>query len=1080
MKILAVEGENIASLARFRLDLQSEPLRSSGLFAIVGPTGSGKSSLLDAMCLALFQQAPRLDNLRNQDAKVSGAYGDLAQDNVRNLLRRGATTAWAACEFLGRDGEAYRARWGYRAPKRKGSASQEELSLERLRDGQVLVSGNNRKGEFAERVEDLLGLNYAQFTRTVLLAQGRFAEFLRAPDDERARLLEKLTGTEIYAEVSRAVFERAREEQGAVRDLESRMAGIERLDAREIAALRERREELERRQVPDAAELESLTEIVRLLRAHGQDEAALEEAARRLDQDRSEADAAKLALEAARTRLLAVRAALEEAQEPLREAERLDRELEFHQAHHLRLEEEARGARRLRDQADQERREVSQWREGALADQERDALWIETRERLRPVAEQWARVRLLLEQAGRAREAAGDLGASRRRHEEALAACDEPLRVLREAVETLRRELDGLAPEEIPAHLRASRARLAVLGRERDRALLGLEIGEVDLELEDLSRDLLALEGRIPSLVASVEVAREFAESARVAASGNVVHLRSALRPGEPCPVCGALDHVLTSDADGRLRDLLHGHESSLRAKESELSMAERSLETLRERRRGVSARRAGLENRRESLGPEEPLVEIPGNLGTGERLEALETARRQAEDEVERIEKAHETATLLALRTQDAALLDGRRAEHEAALAAGMSRLAELEAESLQTGNALDALFGAPTWRERWELEPRRYLEGLERQVGEWQAALERTGRRAQDLARAQDKLEGLEAAFARAQAQDESALGRVHASDGQILTLRADRGALFEGRSSAEVREGFESPVARAEADLEASRDLSERRALALASRTAEVEGMRSSRLAQEEILGGLIRGVPGERAPSWSPASTREVLPAWEAVRLEKARAMESLLQELAGVRARLVADEEAGLRLGEVFLRLQERRVVQDRWARLSLEVGSADGRKFCVLAQQFTLERLLQRAEVELARLSPRYGLRRLGDSMSFGVLDRDAWDELRPVHTLSGGETFLVSLALALSLSSLSGNAVDVGTLFIDEGFGTLDGETLRQVMNALSNLQAQGRQVGLITHVEELKELIPVRVEVTRTGPGTSSVQVR
>lgn len=1080
MKILAIEGENIASLARFRLDLQSEPLRSSGLFAIVGPTGSGKSSLLDAMCLALFQQAPRLDNIRNQEAKIAGAYGELSQDNVRNLLRRGTTTGWAACEFLARDGFAYRARWGYRAPKRKGSASQEELSLERLQDGQILVSGNNRKGEFGERIEDLLGLNYAQFTRTVLLAQGRFAEFLRAPDDERARLLEKLTGTEIYAEVSRAVFERAREEQLAVRDLESRMAGIERLETHEKTALETRRDDLERRRAPDGTELETLTEIVRLLRAHLGDMTSLAEATSRQEERRTADQAARTALEAARTAFQDARSALESAQGSLREADRLDSELEFHREQHRRFEEESRAAERLRDQADQDRRTVVVWREGALADQEKDALWIEARERLRPVADDWARVRILLEQAGRAREAAGELGARRRRDEEALAACDEPLHSMRREIDGLRAGLGGLAPEDIPAMLRRTRGLLEALGRERDRLLLDAELDEVDGQAQELSRELVALEGRIPSLRAAVEVAREFAESARLAASGNVVHLRSALRPGEPCPVCGALEHALTSEADVRLRELLDGHEASLRSKELDLSSSERTSETLRERRRGVLARRADLSSRREALGPEESVGEVADGAGTHARLEGLEVRRIEAEDEFARLDLAQEKATLLARRTEEAAILRARRAEHEAALAAGLSRLAELESESLETGAALDGVFGSPTWRERWELEPRRYLEGLEKQVGEWQATLERAGRRSQDLARSEDKLVTLEAEATRAVARYAQALERVEVSARQILSLRTDRGALFGGRPVPEVRDALEGPVALAEAALDAARGLSERRAMDLAASSMEAEGLRMARQSKEEALARRIAEISSERAPSWNPESTHEVLPSWEAVRSEKARAMEALVHELAEVRARLRADEDAGARLDEVARQLEERRSVQDRWARLSSEVGSADGRKFCVLAQQFTLERLLQRAEVELALLSPRYGLRRLGDSMSFGVLDRDSWDELRPVHTLSGGETFLVSLALALSLSSLSGSAVDVGTLFIDEGFGTLDGETLRQVMNALSNLQAQGRQVGLITHVEELKELIPVRVEVTRTGPGSSAVSVR
>jgi len=1080
VKILAIEGENIASLARFRLDLRAEPLRSAGLFAITGPTGSGKSSLLDAMCLALFQRAPRLDSLPGQEAKISGAFGDLPQDNVRNLLRRGTATGWAACEFLGRDGIAYRARWGYRAAKQKGRSSQEELSLERLDDGQVLVSGNNRKGEFGERVEDLLGLTYAQFTRTVLLAQGRFAEFLRAPDGERARLLEKLTGTEIYAEISLAVFKRFREEEAGVRDLESRMAGIERLDAPARDELGARLALLESRLVPERAELELLTGIVGQLHAHGEEVASLGVLAGRMAE--LQADEARLCpeLDDARVRRDAARAALEAAQAPLREAEALEQASGLLVERQRSLEDDLAVAEEAVANLERQQRSLAETRERAIRERDQDARWIETRERLRPVAAAWGQVRHLLEQAERLRGALAELQRERRELEVAVEGCDAPLAELESAIARLREGLAGLAPEEIPGLLRETRRGLDELAREGEHLRLVEEIERVDADLAEVAAGLEELEGRIPSARAAVATAREFVESSRLAASGNVVHLRSTLRDGEPCPVCGALEHALTSAADGRLAELLARNESALRAKELELATVERSVETLRERRRGAMAQRDRLLERRDALAFDPGPDASSSRVAVPARLEEIAASRAASEERLEALEAAQRDAALLAGKTEEAGTLGALRSRHRATLDAGTRRLAELEDEWRAAIDALDELFASPVWREKWELDPVRYLEGLERQVGEWKAALERLEARDREIGETKVREEAVATALVSARERSGQARERADAGSRQIESTKAARAGFFGGRGVSAVRGELEAASFDAETAHEQARGRAELVARETATTARETERLVDSKSARERRLREDVARIPSDRGLVWSPEATAEVLPAWEAVRTERVRELESLVRDHAHVQERLRADDEASRRQDEASRSLAERRLVLDRWARLSAEIGSSDGKKFSLVAQQFTLERLLGRAEQELARLSPRYGLRRLGDTMSFAVVDREAWDELRPVHTLSGGETFLVSLALALSLSSLSGSAVDVGTLFIDEGFGTLDGATLRQVMDALSNLQAQGRQVGLITHVEELKELIPVRVEVVRTGPGTSSIEVR
>jgi len=168
-----------------------------------------------------------------------------------------------------------------------------------------------------------------------------------------------------------------------------------------------------------------------------------------------------------------------------------------------------------------------------------------------------------------------------------------------------------------------------------------------------------------------------------------------------------------------------------------------------------------------------------------------------------------------------------------------------------------------------------------------------------------------------------------------------------------------------------------------------------------------------------------------------------------------------------------------RLESERWAKLNELAGSADGAKFRRIAQGYTLDVLLSYANVQLRDLSRRYRLERVPETLALQVIDRDMCDEIRTVHSLSGGESFLVSLALALGLSSLSSNRMKVESLFIDEGFGSLDADTLRIAMDALESLRTQGRKIGVISHVQEMTERIPVQIRVSRAGNGRSFLEV-
>ncbi|PRP98797.1 Nuclease SbcCD subunit C [Enhygromyxa salina] len=220
MRILAVRGKNLASLAgHFEVDFTKQPLDHAGLIAITGPTGAGKTTLLDAMCLALFDRTPRFAN--RGGVVIGGGAGDpaggLRATDVRGILRHGAIEGWAEVDFLGVDERRWRARWEVRRARGRaeGRIQHQQMKLLDPVDGRALSA--DRKGDTLAAIEARLGLDFDQFRRSVLLAQGEFAAFLEASGGERAELLERMTGTWLYRELGRGAFERAKQ---AERELE--------------------------------------------------------------------------------------------------------------------------------------------------------------------------------------------------------------------------------------------------------------------------------------------------------------------------------------------------------------------------------------------------------------------------------------------------------------------------------------------------------------------------------------------------------------------------------------------------------------------------------------------------------------------------------------------------------------------------------------------------------------------------------------------------------------------------------------------------------------------------------------------
>jgi DNA repair protein SbcC/Rad50 len=224
MKILKLTICNLASIAgEAIIDFTAEPLANAGIFAITGPTGSGKSTILDAMCLALFGDTPRLHGATADGAKIIDISGDdIAQNNAKNILRKNCASGYAALDFIGANGKKYNAKWFMKRARDKnnGKIGDPIMSLFNYEDKEAFA-GKTR--ETQKEIVRILGLTFEQFCKSVLLAQGEFTTFLKAKEGEKGELLEKLTGSEVYRKISKNIFEKCKSEKELMQHLQNQL-----------------------------------------------------------------------------------------------------------------------------------------------------------------------------------------------------------------------------------------------------------------------------------------------------------------------------------------------------------------------------------------------------------------------------------------------------------------------------------------------------------------------------------------------------------------------------------------------------------------------------------------------------------------------------------------------------------------------------------------------------------------------------------------------------------------------------------------------------------------------------------------
>ncbi|MBK8597640.1 MAG: AAA family ATPase [Holophagales bacterium] len=1151
MKILAIRGANIASLeGSFEVDFEKPPLVSAGLFAITGPTGAGKSTLLDVLCLGLFGETPRSKGGGNLEVPVTGD-GDEGQritaKDSRNLLRRGAVQGFAETDFRGVDGVKYRARWEVRRARLRPAGALQLVRRTLFRvDAAPPVPIADGEKDVTAAVTKLLGLSFDQFRKAVLLAQGDFAAFLRASDQERADLLEKITGADIYTRVSKKAWEKGQGLARALGEIEARIASLVPMDDGErrtrdedavrlrlaVDALEERRRRLyaARGMARETADRES-----EALGAAGR--VTVKREVR--DAKGRDAEQAEEQVRSARDRATAAHAQREGKQGELDAAKALDARIDEKADETRRAETDAGTARGERAEAAEAVGRLEEEHERARAVEADSSAWLSERAATAPLDSQWERCGRELEQlSDRLREIGreesklaetilGETAAAARvakaalkqtESDAAFAKAETAVGVAEGALVGIDRAalgIDGARISDEIGTLAELERICSAMGQERQRLETARRSGETERRLaseSDETADAAAARAREEEeRVALLQKARDAAAARR-----DLEDRRRTLEAGQPCPLCGSAEHPW-AEPDAVPADRTVALEGELAAKRALL--ADTTKEETRRRAEAANARRRAEEAGEAvakadvelvALGSEwtekavglpqgDSLREAPGDeAGLDEvrrllpirRLEARSRQEGVRARAAEAVARDAEAGRARKARDESARLLDAARkeilaAEKELSESQGAKSLARTRVDALERGRgdlvrelerfaaedpeSLRLLQADPEGlRTRWAADVDAYRAKEE----ERDAAVAQVRRLELERSGAASRLE----TTGRSAAERER---RAAEAASAVAGLRMERASLLGGRRVAEVIEELDRDVAAAD---EALRVAAERKATAEAERAgaeaavgaAVAEETRAREIATGARIAcdGALVGLglrPGPAALEELDAETASTIGRWKLADEERQQLVASLRGDDVTRSARRAAEEEKR--------KAEEGGKV---WRQLSDLIGSASGNEFRKFAQGLTLRTLVTSANRHLEDLARRYRLvPARGSELGLLVVDGDMGDEVRSVESLSGGESFLVSLALALGLASLSTRSTSIGSLFIDEGFGSLDLETLKKAMAALDALQSKGRRVGVISHVHGLADEIGVQVRVVARGGGRSEVRV-
>ncbi len=1144
MKFLQLEILNLASLDKQEgevINFEEGALGESTIFSIVGPTGSGKSTLLDAICLALYNRAPRYPRKKgdkNQSIEIFGAAdasesNRLAPTDSRNILTRGKKEGYSKLTFLANNGSIYRAEWHVRFQRVRYENAKTAL-YKITRNGEEITEETADWNE----LPNIIGLDYDQFLRTVLIAQGSFANFLTAKENERYELLEKLIGceetyTNIATEIKKAkdqatdaynqmaasveavkqnllndeeliqLQEEIARLEKAEKELDSQLKAISKdlqwfeendKQVKQIAICQENMEQsansikemqvqILRLQLHDEVQpaVNLLQELERQTQSIHEQEENILKAEGNIKSQESAIDESEKTLASLKEAVSKAQEQLEKALPVIAEARALKTKMEAAMPN-LKEKKEALELAQKENQTAQKdveenARNIKKWE----AETEKANLALKT------TKEEIAKQKQILHEATQAAELAWETEKNK--------TAGQNIEELQNSKTVADRKLQDVQQAiKVVAHLDTS----TVEKKKNEECIqfLGKRNAEIDEALGKLTIEALTQETLTLRNAYTLMVSEKWE-----------IH-RANLTEGKPCPLCGSTTHPYHTDnrqfeeATTELSQLLKAKEDLLKLQQKqekdlsgERKQNDGEVQTLQKQQEKLSGEIATYEEEWKVLIAQYPKIpkaeaELKSLLPIYENKAKDATSKlslfNQIQKEIERLAQLKDKAvkdeavyeskasTILNEVQENTSTCATKLAEQKALTTNLLSQQKSKEEayeKALQTWNS------AKKEMEEWQEQYKQILNGEEPDAAEQRltAAKDKATKAAENQ---NENINKLKAELANSKGSHQTMLSQnktmkenLQAKEKELdlwieeynkqLEEKSIEGKGIEERSIEPrfidrniIREMLHSAE-----DWNAIRREKDEKEKAVASTTALYQ---SAEKAHQQHLGH-------------QPSKSRDALLAIQQEYQER-----SQRNELIAANARMQNHQEAAKQLGDKAEALKLVTQEKDDWTAITDAIG-ADGKTLRKIAQCYTLSFLIAHANQEIRKFNSRYELQQVKHSLGIRVIDHDRADDIRDTTSLSGGETFIVSLGLALGLSALSSRNISFENLFIDEGFGTLDPDTLATVIDSLAMLQSsQGKKVGVISHTDTMSERITTQIRIIKNGnSGSSHIEI-
>lgn len=1002
MKILSIHFKNINSLkGTHKIDFTEPPFDTSPLFAITGPTGSGKSTLLDVISLALFNQVPRLGKISKKEILSKGA-----------LLTKNQKEAWASVRYRCKTG-TFTSNWSISTNKKN-----------RLRDYEMEIADETgtlldvKRSRVPAQNEQLIGLNYDQFIKSVLLAQGEFAQFLRAKKDERGALLEKITGTEIYRVLGKKAYERNKAEgekikiqqdqieahrgellqddvlgdftkkrknkKKSIAILETRIKKLEK-DITLKNTLAKTQKEIEAIEVKHSTENKKMDAFMRVsglvLRHHEKlrpiaDElrawSILQERISTLGRQSENLSKRKEAnLVAARTFMDSAVRFIGKETTP----EKVEHDI-------IGFTENVRALQKIMD----DKLSHHSRAKTIVFEQARDTDFSYV-----PEADNFKKLDLLKSKSEEKLEhysKLSDMGPNA-------------------DVEVYRKDLK----QNLLKSKQLEKNSLIIAQERTSLKELSAEAKQIEKQRKTLPKDITIAEEKAKRFKAEANELQTSLEIEKLRAS--LDEHRAQLKKDEPCPLCGSLEHPfakhLPTDQNTE-RGL-----TTLR-KESEkwnnvLITAQSKLKVLKDRHEIIEQKFMALTERIQKMGEQQAQLSEGLHLDVDENWEHY-TATLQ--DKLEALTNVETEKKILSKYNQ---------------LLPNLKKLYDITLEGKEIRTRLLKMYDGKNINSESQEHIKKWtaLEQEKRSIDE-------------QLQELNKELEG------------------KRFENQKLEKLLGQSDYLTDFKNISEARTLL----------------LDERTFNRLQTEKSEINTELNKHAAAIRLLEQQLETAKETEVDE----STEALIERFE----NEQNALKSMRQELNELDRALVNHKEKTEKIAHLKQQIAAEELQMKRWKLLNELIGDAQGKKFNDFAQDLTLRHLVILANIRLEDLSDRYRLDTPVEDEDDGliVLDDHMGSQRRSVSTLSGGETFLLSLSMALALSDLASSNVEIDSLFIDEGFGTLDPETLDQTLDTLEKLQSESsKTIGIISHVDSLKERIATQIQLERNGQGYSSLRI-